>query len=125
MQSEPKYLAGLDEGVVKNIAACKQLSKITRTLQCTIRINKMVNNYAIAEGGYSFCSPPASTMCQWRRSKERWNMEAYAYAEPKESPDSEKADYKYYQALMRGGEEVTEMMKEMAELVRSLLFAHI
>ena len=35
-----------------------------------------------------------------------------------EDEAGEKMDYKSYEALMRGGEEVISMMKEMLELVR-------
>ncbi|CAL2246514.1 unnamed protein product [Prunus armeniaca] len=37
-----KHLSGLDEAVVKNIDACKQLSAITRT---SLGMNKMVINH--------------------------------------------------------------------------------
>lgn len=46
------------------------------------------------------------------------------FSEAKEGGEKkEKVDYKLYQALMRGGEEVIAMMKEMTELVFSS--AHI
>ncbi len=39
-----------------------------------------------------------------------------------ESKTEEKVDYRAYQALMRGGEEVIDMLKEMTELVKPLFF---
>ncbi|CAM6084578.1 unnamed protein product [Calypogeia fissa] len=41
-------------------------------------------------------------------------------AEPQESVKGEKGDYKVYNALMRGGSAVTEMLKEMAELLEDI-----
>ncbi|KAH0983052.1 hypothetical protein GBA52_010229 [Prunus armeniaca] len=40
-----KHLSGLDEAVVKNIDACKQLSAITRTSLGPNCMNKMVINH--------------------------------------------------------------------------------
>ncbi|CAM6103365.1 unnamed protein product [Calypogeia fissa] len=40
-----KYMSGLDEAVVKNIDACKQLSKITRTSLGPNGMNKMIINH--------------------------------------------------------------------------------
>jgi hypothetical protein len=39
-----------------------------------------------------------------------------------ESKTGEKVDYRAYQALMRGGEEVIDLLKEMTELVKLLFF---
>ena len=51
----------------------------------------------------------------WREGgKKRLQCRAQA---GKEDEAGEKMDYKSYEALMRGGEEVISMMKEMLELV--------
>jgi hypothetical protein len=42
-----------------------------------------------------------------------------------ESKTEEKVDYRTYQALMRGGEEVIDMLKEMTELVKLLSFCFL
>ncbi len=39
-----------------------------------------------------------------------------------ESKTGEKVEYRAYQALMRGGEEVIDLLKEMTELVKLLFF---
>ena len=44
-QEGHKHLSGLDEAVIRNIEACKQLSKITRTSLGPNGMNKMVINH--------------------------------------------------------------------------------
>lgn len=46
-----------------------------------------------------------------------------AQGEEKEEGEKEKVDYRLYQALMRGGEEVISVLKEMTELVSAFFLS--
>lgn len=65
---------------------------------------------------------PKVSELQWGWQRESWGeggkkrTQGRAQA-GKEDEVGEKMDYKSYEALMRGGEEVISMMKEMLELV--------
>ncbi len=54
-----------------------------------------------------------------KKKKRRAVLQAAA---GEESKTGEKVDYRAYQALMRGGEEVIDLLKEMTELVKLLFF---